>query len=85
VPPPAEAALDAPTVEAAIERALADAERQNVRGKEITPFLLAAVAEETGGRSLEANVALLRNNARVAAEVATAIARATPPRPPRGR
>ncbi|HEX5520376.1 MAG TPA: pseudouridine-5'-phosphate glycosidase, partial [Longimicrobiaceae bacterium] len=85
VPPPAEAALDARTVEDAIGRALADAEEQNVRGKEITPFLLAAVAEATGGRSLEANVALLRNNARVAAEVATAIARATPPRPPRGR
>jgi pseudouridine-5'-phosphate glycosidase len=84
VPPPAEAALDARAVEAAIERALADAERQNVGGKEITPFLLAAVAEATGGRSLEANVALLHNNARVAAEVATAIASATP-RPPRGR
>jgi pseudouridine-5'-phosphate glycosidase len=84
VPPPAEHALDARTVEAAIERALADAQRQNVRGKEITPFLLSAVAAATGGRSLEANVALLHNNARVAAEVATAIASATP-RPPRGR
>jgi pseudouridine-5'-phosphate glycosidase len=85
VPPPADTALDARTVEAAIGRALADADAQNVRGKEITPFLLSAVAVSTGGRSLEANVALLRNNARVAAEVATAIAGVTPSRPPRGR
>lgn len=74
VPPPADRALDAEEVGGAIARALARAEEQGVRGKEVTPFLLRAVAEETGGRSLEANVALLRNNARVAAEVAAAIA-----------
>jgi pseudouridine-5'-phosphate glycosidase len=39
----------------------------------VTPFLLRAVAESTGGRSLEANVGLLLNNARVGAEVAAAL------------
>lgn len=73
VPPPAEAALPAAEVESAIAAALRDAGTQGIRGKEVTPFLLRAVATATGGRSLEANVALLRNNARVAAEVATAV------------
>ena len=74
VPPPAGEALDAAEVDGAIGRALARAEAEGVRGKAVTPFLLRAVAEETGGRSLEANVALLRNNARVAASVAAALA-----------
>jgi pseudouridine-5'-phosphate glycosidase len=74
VPPPAGHALDAEEVGGAIGRALDRADAQGVRGKEVTPFLLRAVAEETGGRSLEANVALLRSNARVAAEVAAALA-----------
>jgi len=74
VPPPAESALDAAEVNASILRALAHAQEEGVRGKEVTPFLLRAVAKETGGGSLEANVALLRSNARVAAEVASALA-----------
>jgi pseudouridine-5'-phosphate glycosidase len=74
VPPPPEHALPAAEVEATIQVALAQAERKRVRGKEVTPFLLRAVAERTGGRSLEANVALLRNNARVGAAVAVALA-----------
>ncbi|HEX7242970.1 MAG TPA: pseudouridine-5'-phosphate glycosidase, partial [Longimicrobiaceae bacterium] len=74
VPPPPEHALDADEVGAAIRRALERAESDGVRGKEVTPFLLRAVAEETGGRSLDANVALLRENARVAAAVAGAVA-----------
>lgn len=74
VPPPAGHALDASEVEAAIAAALREAAVQGVRGKEITPFLLRAVAERTGGRSLEANVALLRHNAEVAARVAAALA-----------
>jgi pseudouridine-5'-phosphate glycosidase len=76
VPPPGEAALPSDEVERGIERALHRAEAQGVRGKEVTPFLLAEVARLTGGRSLEANVALLRRNARTAAEVAAAIAAA---------
>jgi pseudouridylate synthase len=74
VPPPEIDALPAREVGRAIERALAQAEREGVRGKEITPFLLRAVAAETGGRSLDTNISLLLNNARVAAQVAVALA-----------
>jgi len=76
VPPPAEAALPAAEVEGAIRDALRLADERGIRGKQVTPFLLSAVAERTGGRSLETNVALLRNNARVAAQVASALASA---------
>ncbi len=74
VPPPAASAIPSAEMERVIADALAEAERQGVRGKDVTPFLLKTVAERTGGRSLEANVALLRNNARVAAAVAAAYA-----------
>ncbi|MFQ3663390.1 MAG: pseudouridine-5'-phosphate glycosidase [Chloroflexaceae bacterium] len=74
VPPPAEVALPAATVEAAISRALARAGAAGVRGPAVTPFLLAAVAEETGDESIAVNSALLRQNARVAARVASALA-----------
>jgi pseudouridine-5'-phosphate glycosidase len=73
VPPPVGAALPSAEVERAIADALSRAEAEGVRGKEVTPFLLRAVAETTGGRSLETNVALLRSNARVGALVAAAI------------
>jgi pseudouridine-5'-phosphate glycosidase len=73
VPPPPEAALPARLVEEAIESALEEARREGVRGKQVTPYLLRSVAERTGGRSLEANVALLRQNARVAAGLAAAV------------
>jgi pseudouridine-5'-phosphate glycosidase len=76
VPPPAEHALNAGEVDDAISGALDGARREGIRGKDVTPFLLRAVAEATGGRSLEANVALLLNNARVAASVTVAVARA---------
>ena len=76
VPPPAGHALPAAEVERAIGDALREAEARGIRGKEVTPFLLSSVAERTGGRSLEANVALLRNNARTAAAVAAAMASA---------
>ncbi len=74
VPPPAEVALPRDDVEAAIERALAKADAAGVRGQSVTPFLLAAVAEETHGESMRTNIALLRQNARVAAQVAQEIA-----------
>ena len=74
VPPPAEVALPRADVELAIERALAKADAAGVRGQAVTPFLLAAVAEETHGESMRTNIALLRQNARVAARVARAIA-----------
>jgi pseudouridylate synthase len=74
VPPPAESALPAAEVEREIASAMERAASEGVRGKEITPFLLREVARLTGGRSLEANVALVRNNASVAARVAAALA-----------
>jgi pseudouridylate synthase len=74
VPPPAEVALPPADVEAAITRALAKASAAGVRGQAVTPFLLAAVAEETHGESMRTNIALLRQNARIAAQVARAIA-----------
>ncbi|GIV88210.1 MAG: pseudouridine-5'-phosphate glycosidase [Chloroflexus sp.] len=73
VPPPESSALERDAVEAAIARALARAEAEGVRGPAVTPFLLAAMAEETSGESIETNIALLRNNTRVAAEVAVRI------------
>jgi pseudouridine-5'-phosphate glycosidase len=76
VPPPPEQALDADEVEQSIAAALEGARREGIRGKDVTPYLLRAVAGATGGRSLEANVALLLNNARVAASVAVALAEA---------
>jgi pseudouridine-5'-phosphate glycosidase len=77
VPVPAEAELPAAQAEAAITRALAEAEARGIIGKAVTPFLLARVSELTGEASLRANVALLLNNARVAAAVAAALARET--------
>ena len=61
-------------VERAIQQALADAEAQNVHGQAMTPFVLKEVARQTGGDSLRSNMALVRNNARVGAEIAKAIA-----------
>ena len=74
VPAPPEEALPRQAAEAATEEALREAERRGVRGKEMTPFLLAQIAERTGGESIRANVALLRNNAAVAAQIAVALA-----------
>ena len=73
-PPPREAALDGATVDAAVARALRLADRDGVRGAALTPYLLAAVERETGGRSLRSNLALLEANARLAGEIAVAIA-----------
>lgn len=81
VPPPIEVALDRDEVDRALVAAEAEAKRQGVSGKAVTPFLLARLVEATGGRSLRANVALLSMNARVAGEVAVAYAalRGKPP------
>lgn len=73
VPPPSEVALSRDVIDGAIERALAKAAAAGIRGQAVTPFLLAAVAEETEGESMRTNIALLRQNARVAAAVASAL------------
>ena len=66
-------ALERREAEAEVARALAAAERQGVRGAALTPFLLARLSDATGGRSLAANVSLLRGNARIAAQIALAL------------
>lgn len=72
-PPPAAAALDHDLVEGAVAHALEAARAAGVRGAAVTPFLLAAVERETGGRSLATNLALLESNAALAAEIAVAL------------
>ncbi len=67
-------ALDRREAEAEVARALASAERQGIRGAALTPFVLGQLSEATGGRSLAANLSLLRGNARVAAQIALALA-----------
>ena len=74
VPPPAETALPREESDRAVERALEEALALGIAGAALTPFLLGRVAEITEGRSLRANVALLENNAAVAAEIAVAAA-----------
>jgi pseudouridine-5'-phosphate glycosidase len=70
VPPPKEIALENDYVEGAIQTALEEAQKKNIRGQAVTPFLLRRVSELTGGVSLRANLGLLRNNVYVAAEIA---------------
>jgi len=73
-PVPRSHEMDASVVAQAVRRCETRAEREGVRGKAVTPFLLSALAEETGGASLEANLALLESNAGLAAAVAVAVA-----------
>ncbi|HUW41855.1 MAG TPA: pseudouridine-5'-phosphate glycosidase [Rectinemataceae bacterium] len=73
-PVPERYSMEKSRIDAAIERALAAAAAEKVHGKEVTPFLLAKVKELTGGDSLEANIALVLNNAELAARIAAAFA-----------
>ena len=69
-PVPNEKALSEKEMELAITRSLADASEQNIHGKDATPFLLERVSALTGRASLQANLALLQNNAKIAAQIA---------------
>ncbi len=69
-PIPAKDEISADILAPIISEALAEAENQGILAKEVTPFLLARIFEMTNGRSLVANIALVRNNARLAAEIA---------------
>jgi pseudouridine-5'-phosphate glycosidase len=73
-PPPAALALPRAEVENAVERAVARARADGVRGAAATPYLLAAVTEVTRGRSLQVNLALLEQNARLAGAIAHTLA-----------
>ncbi len=70
VPVPEADELPKEIAEAAIQHATREAEEQGIQGKEVTPFILARVAEITEGQSRQANVAFLVNNARIAAQIA---------------
>jgi pseudouridylate synthase len=67
------AALPDDLIDSAIREALAVAATAGIGGKDVTPFLLARIVELTGGRSVDANVALVLSNARLAAEIAIAL------------
>lgn len=75
VPVPEQAAVEPDELNEVLAKALALAEESSVSGKEITPFLLSRMSEMTGEKTLAANIALLENNARVAAEVSKKIER----------
>ena len=63
-PIPHEFAMDKAAIDQTVEQALAESVEQNIGGKESTPFLLARVAELTGGNSLASNIELVFNNAK---------------------
>jgi len=72
-PVPVADEVPAAIMEVHIQAALAAAEKQQIKGKEATPFLLKYIADHTHGESLEANIALVINNARLAAKIAVAL------------
>lgn len=71
-PIPVEYAMDKAEMDKAIDEALADMEARGIKGKDCTPFLLAAIKDITKGRSLESNIQLVFNNARLGAKIAKA-------------
>ncbi|HET9219144.1 MAG TPA: pseudouridine-5'-phosphate glycosidase [Terriglobia bacterium] len=73
VPVPKEFEVPDQELESILSHALLEAEKHDIRGKEITPFLLSRMSERSNGATLKANLALLRQNARVASEVAASL------------
>lgn len=76
VPVPAEAEVPHEILNRILDESLRDAEDSNITGREVTPFLLARMAERSEGATLRANIALLENNARVAARIASELSQA---------
>ena len=74
-PIPKEYAMPLETINAAIDQAIAECNNKGIHGKETTPFLLARVAELTGGNSLASNIRLVYNNAKIAAQTAAVYAK----------
>jgi pseudouridine-5'-phosphate glycosidase len=72
-PIPPEDEIPAATLAPIIERALREAEAQGIAAKAVTPFLLSRIFDLTEGKSLEANIALVLNNARLAARIAAEV------------
>ena len=73
VPVPGADEVPASEIEPMIEQAVAEAAQQGLRSAAVTPFLLGRIAELTGENSLRANLALLKNNAAVGAQIAVAL------------
>ncbi|TFG90039.1 MAG: pseudouridine-5-phosphate glycosidase, partial [Candidatus Atribacteria bacterium] len=74
-PVPEEYALSMKYMNEMIEGAVRAAEKEGIKGKRLTPYLLNKIKELTGGKSLKANIALVKNNARVAAKIARELKR----------
>jgi pseudouridine-5'-phosphate glycosidase len=81
VPVPREAEVESALLEKVLADALEQAEREKIAGRDVTPFLLARMAERSEGATLRANIALLENNARVAAQIAGALLTVSEARP----
>jgi pseudouridine-5'-phosphate glycosidase len=77
VPCPEDSSVPMIDVEAILEQAMIEAERRDIYGKDLTPFLLGQMSELSSGLTQRANLALLRNNAAIAAQIAKALAAAT--------
>lgn len=76
-PIPEEFEMDYDTINGAIEKSLKEADEKGIKGKEITPFLLAKVKDITGGASLDSNIRLVYNNVKVAAKLAVELSKLT--------
>ena len=74
-PVPEEFEIDAKSADSFIKAALHQAEQRGVKGKDVTPFVLQAIHDLTGGKSLKTNIELARSNAEVAAKIAVALTR----------
>ena len=74
-PIPQQYSMDPAVIGKAIDEAVAECKAKGVHGKETTPFLLAKVKELTGGDSLESNIQLVFNNARVASQIACSLSK----------
>jgi pseudouridine-5'-phosphate glycosidase len=74
-PIPKEYEMEEKEIEKHIVKALNEADKHHIKGKDVTPFILQYIAKNTEGESLEANIALIKNNARVAASIAVAMSK----------
>jgi pseudouridine-5'-phosphate glycosidase len=72
-PLPTDKEVSPETIEIIIKNALAEADKNNIKGKEVTPFLLKYIAQNSKGESLEANIELILNNAALAGKIAAAM------------
>ena len=77
VPIPQEYSVDSALVDSIIDQAVAECEANEVKGKAVTPFILEKVNQLTGGKSLEANKALIENNAATGATIAVELSNMT--------